>query len=181
MKFWKRLKILKNDLFSRKMWFFSVFSLFQNFIFLHTDDPIFNSYPHLAINRHIGPYPRVGPVTGSAARRANVWPIMVRSRWPWWMGHLSQRCWVHIWSGTWSLVVTQTVVTFTLFRTFRKRLITRTRWPWSVELINLWWKDTTGVTIEMLSPYSPLLTIATGVAIRYDLHLTNTLSHLSSK
>lgn len=30
---------------------------------------------------------------------ANVWLALVRPRWPWWLGNLSQRCWLHFWAG----------------------------------------------------------------------------------
>lgn len=35
---------------------------------------------------------------------ADVRFAVVRSRWPWWLGNLSKRCWLHFWTGhLWNL------------------------------------------------------------------------------
>lgn len=30
---------------------------------------------------------------------SHVWLVMVRPWWPWWLGHLSPWCWLHLWAG----------------------------------------------------------------------------------
>jgi hypothetical protein len=37
-------------------------------------------------------------ITGSPARGSNVWFAVVWPRWPWRLGYISSRCWVHVWT-----------------------------------------------------------------------------------
>ncbi len=34
-----------------------------------------------------------------STRRTNVWPLMVWSWWPMWVGNISSWCWIYIWTG----------------------------------------------------------------------------------
>lgn len=53
-----------------------------------------------AIDRDAGQYKELWPGAGGASWGPHVWSFVVRPWWQVWLGHLSPRSWLHLWTGT---------------------------------------------------------------------------------